>query len=142
MINFDSPDLYITSTITAILLCRILSVQTYDRAGNNYFSFQPSNTSSNRIPKLLSAAPAATIACRKNIAKMASAPNELVGAAGCRYRFKELIQEKPSLGRVWLATSETPRQICYLTRKLTLFQIWTRSVYLERYSKRHLLQLQ
>ncbi|KAH9211828.1 putative calcium/calmodulin dependent protein kinase [Leptodontidium sp. 2 PMI_412] len=42
---------------------------------------------------------------RKNIAKMAFAPNELIGAAGYCYRFKELIQEKPSLGRVWVATS-------------------------------------
>ncbi len=35
-----------------------------------------------------------------------SAPSELVGAAGRRYRFKELLQERPHLGRVWLATSE------------------------------------
>ncbi|OBT99768.1 hypothetical protein VE01_02000 [Pseudogymnoascus verrucosus] len=42
---------------------------------------------------------------RKSIAKLASVPNELVGAAGRRYQFKELLQERPLLGRVWLATS-------------------------------------
>ncbi|KAF4628091.1 hypothetical protein G7Y89_g10060 [Cudoniella acicularis] len=41
---------------------------------------------------------------------MASAPTELVGAAGSRYRFMELIQERPHLGRVWLATFEIPPQ--------------------------------
>jgi hypothetical protein len=47
---------------------------------------------------------------RKSIAKLAF--NELVGAAGRRYQFKELLQERPFLGRVWLATSEnTPRMI-------------------------------
>jgi hypothetical protein len=56
---------------------------------------------------------------RKNIAKMGSAPDELIGLTGCRYRFKELIQERPSLGRVWLATSENPRHMCATTRKLT-----------------------
>ncbi|KAF1808533.1 kinase domain-containing protein [Eremomyces bilateralis CBS 781.70] len=36
---------------------------------------------------------------------MASTSSELVGAAGGRYFSKELIQERPHLGRVWLATS-------------------------------------
>ncbi|PSN69711.1 putative serine/threonine protein kinase [Corynespora cassiicola Philippines] len=33
------------------------------------------------------------------------APAELIGASGRCYLFKELIQERPHLGRVWLATS-------------------------------------
>lgn len=33
-------------------------------------------------------------------------PGELIGAAGCRYLFKQLIQERPHIGRVWLATCE------------------------------------
>ncbi|KAK2873708.1 hypothetical protein FQN49_002147 [Arthroderma sp. PD_2] len=33
------------------------------------------------------------------------ASTELVGAAGRRYLFRQLIQERPRLGRVWLATS-------------------------------------
>lgn len=45
---------------------------------------------------------------RKSIARMASVPNELAGAAGRRYKFKELIQERPHIGCVWLATSEFP----------------------------------
>ncbi|MCJ1254545.1 hypothetical protein MMC24_002360 [Lignoscripta atroalba] len=36
---------------------------------------------------------------------MASTSSELIGTAGHRYLFKELIQERPHLGRVWLATS-------------------------------------
>ncbi|OJD14002.1 serine/threonine protein kinase [Emergomyces pasteurianus Ep9510] len=36
---------------------------------------------------------------------MTSPLSELVGAAGCRYLLKQLIQERPHLGRVWLATS-------------------------------------
>lgn len=79
---------------------------------------------------------------RKNIAKMASAPNELLGAAGCRYRFKELIQERPYLGRVWLATSEIPRHSYSPIRELTPFQIRTRSICVKGYSQRHLLRLQ
>ncbi|PYI08452.1 putative calcium/calmodulin dependent protein kinase [Aspergillus sclerotiicarbonarius CBS 121057] len=42
---------------------------------------------------------------RRTIAKMASAPSEYVGASGSSYRFKELLQERPLVGRVWLATS-------------------------------------
>lgn len=45
---------------------------------------------------------------QKNIVKMASMPNELVGATGSRYWFKELIQDRQSTGPVWLATSEKP----------------------------------
>ncbi|EAS29543.3 serine/threonine protein kinase [Coccidioides immitis RS] len=36
---------------------------------------------------------------------MSPPPTELIGAAGRRYLFKQLIQERPHLGRVWLATS-------------------------------------
>ncbi|OAX78472.1 serine/threonine protein kinase [Emergomyces africanus] len=36
---------------------------------------------------------------------MAPPSSELIGAAGCRYLLKQLIQERPHLGRVWLATS-------------------------------------
>ncbi|EED15820.1 serine/threonine protein kinase, putative [Talaromyces stipitatus ATCC 10500] len=36
---------------------------------------------------------------------MAPPPYELIGATGCRYLFKKLIQERPHLGRVWLAES-------------------------------------
>jgi hypothetical protein len=43
---------------------------------------------------------------RRNIAKMASVPNEYIGASGSCYRFKELLQERPSVGRVWLAKSD------------------------------------
>ena len=73
---------------------------------------------------------------------MVSAPSELVGAAGRRYRFKELIQERPYLGRVWLGTSEVPRRLYYPACELTFFQIRTGSVCLEGYSQRHLLRLQ
>jgi hypothetical protein len=58
--------------------------------------------------------------------KMASTPSELIGAAGRRYLFKELIQERPYIGRVWLATSEHPCHSYHPTRELTTFQIWTR----------------
>jgi hypothetical protein len=53
---------------------------------------------------------------------MASIPSELIGAAGRRYLFKELIQERPHLGRVWLATSEHPCHSYHPTRKLTTFR--------------------
>jgi hypothetical protein len=52
-------------------------------------------------------AAAATAMLRKSV-KMTSIPSELIGAAGRRYLFKELIQERPYLGRVWLATSDHP----------------------------------
>jgi hypothetical protein len=66
---------------------------------------------------------AATIAMLR---KMASIPSELIGAAGRRYLFKELIQERLYLGRVWLATSEHPCHSYHPTRELTTFQIRTR----------------
>jgi hypothetical protein len=59
-------------------------------------------------------------------AKIAFIPSELIGAAGRRYLFKELIQERSHLGRVWLATSEHPCRSYHLTRELTTFQIRTR----------------
>ncbi|KFY25144.1 hypothetical protein V493_04808 [Pseudogymnoascus sp. VKM F-4281 (FW-2241)] len=37
---------------------------------------------------------------RKSVARMASTPNELIGVAGRRYLFKELVQERPHIGRV------------------------------------------
>lgn len=42
----------------------------------------------------------------QNTAKMASTAGEFIGTAGRRYLFKELIQERPNLGGVWLATSD------------------------------------
>lgn len=67
-----------------------------------------------------SAAAAATAMLRKSV-KMASTPSELIGAAGRRYLFKELIQERPHLGRVWLATSEHPYHSYHPIRELTTF---------------------
>ncbi|KAM3415952.1 hypothetical protein BST61_g9442 [Cercospora zeina] len=40
------------------------------------------------------------------IGKMINVPKELVGATGRRYCFKELLQHKPQLGSVWVATYE------------------------------------
>ncbi|KAE8338728.1 hypothetical protein BDV24DRAFT_153340 [Aspergillus arachidicola] len=56
---------------------------------------------------------------RRTIAKMASSSNLSVGPTGSRYQFKQLIQERPHVGRVWLATSgqdqfilkDTPKDI-------------------------------
>ncbi|KAL1959519.1 hypothetical protein VTO42DRAFT_1964 [Malbranchea cinnamomea] len=42
---------------------------------------------------------------------MAPPPSELIGAAGSRYLLKQLIQERPNLGRVWLAISGQERVI-------------------------------
>lgn len=39
---------------------------------------------------------------------MASTPGEIIGASGHRYQFNELLQERPHIGRVWLATSGIP----------------------------------
>lgn len=36
--------------------------------------------------------------------KMASMPSELIGATGRRYRFMNLLQERPHVGRVWTAS--------------------------------------
>jgi hypothetical protein len=85
-------------------------------------------------------AAAATAMLRKSV-KMTSIPSELIGAAGRRYLFKELIQEKPHLGRVWLAMSEHPCHSYHPTRELTTFQIRTRQICLEGYSYRHILRV-
>jgi hypothetical protein len=69
----------------------------------------------------------------KNVAKLASISDEFVGAAGCRYRFKQLLQERPHLGRVSLATFKLPRRSYYLTRKLTSYQIRAKQVCPYRY---------
>jgi hypothetical protein len=42
---------------------------------------------------------------------MAPPPSELIGASGGRYLFKQLIQEIPHLGRVWIATCESIRPV-------------------------------
>ncbi|RAK96387.1 putative calcium/calmodulin dependent protein kinase [Aspergillus ibericus CBS 121593] len=42
---------------------------------------------------------------KRTIVKMASVANEYIGASGSVYRFKELLQERAPLGRVWLAIS-------------------------------------
>lgn len=59
---------------------------------------------------------------RKNFSQMVSVPYEFVGAAGCRYRSKELIPERPFLGRVWLAMSELsfPYLLCHLPYRLIM----------------------
>ncbi|KAI1113051.1 kinase domain-containing protein [Nemania sp. NC0429] len=43
--------------------------------------------------------------------KMSSLPRELIGISGRRYLFKELIQERPYMGRVWLATSGSEKYV-------------------------------
>lgn len=53
-----------------------------------------------------------------NIALMATG---LLGATGRRYIFKELIQERPNLGRVWLATSAYPFHLHHTTFELMVF---------------------
>ena len=49
---------------------------------------------------------------------MASIPGELIGAPGRRYLFRELIQERDYLGRVWLATSDYPRQDKFILKDI------------------------
>ena len=73
--------------------------------------------------------------------KMASTSSELIGTAGHRYLFKELIQERPHLGRVWLATSERP-DLSLRTRGLISFQIRTGEVCLEGHSQRYIFWIQ
>jgi hypothetical protein len=85
---------------------------------------------------------AAATAMLRNSVKMTSIPSELIGAAGRRYLFKELIQEKPHLDRVWLAMSEHPCHSYHPTRELTTFQIRTRQICLEGYSYTHILRFQ
>lgn len=36
--------------------------------------------------------------------RMASLPSELIGATGRRYRFMNILQERPHIGRVWTAS--------------------------------------
>lgn len=36
--------------------------------------------------------------------RMASLPSELMGATGRRYRFMNILQERPHMGRVWTAS--------------------------------------
>ena len=59
---------------------------------------------------------------RQSISRTTSKINELVGASGCRYRFKELIQERPHVGRVWLATSDASYYSNGYVCQLTLFR--------------------
>ncbi|KAL2796586.1 putative calcium/calmodulin dependent protein kinase [Aspergillus keveii] len=42
---------------------------------------------------------------KRSILQLASTPKKYIGASGASYWFKELLQERPHLGRVWLATS-------------------------------------
>ncbi|KAE8354059.1 putative calcium/calmodulin dependent protein kinase [Aspergillus coremiiformis] len=42
---------------------------------------------------------------RRTLARMAHAGNEHVGVTGSLYQFKSIIQERPHMGRVWLAIS-------------------------------------
>ena len=70
---------------------------------------------------------------------MASVPNELVGTAGRRYQFKKLIQERPHIGHVWLATSEFRDTFAIQAPRLTRLQTWTRSFYHKRHPRRHSL---
>jgi serine/threonine protein kinase len=43
---------------------------------------------------------------RRSVPRMASASCDFIGTTGRRYRFEELLQERPHVGRVWLARSE------------------------------------
>lgn len=48
----------------------------------------------------------------------------LIGSTGRSYSFKKLIQERPHLGRVWLASFEQPAHVADLSNRLILSQIW------------------
>lgn len=62
---------------------------------------------------------------RRNGGKvMASLPHEFIGASGCRYRFQELLQERPHLGRVWLAMSAISLPFISLPHELTFFSLF------------------
>lgn len=64
--------------------------------------------------------------------RMVSVPKELIGATERRYLFKELLQARPNLGCVWLATFEPPCLLSYSTvSELTNLQIRTRQICLE-----------
>ncbi|KAL1871815.1 hypothetical protein Plec18167_006965 [Paecilomyces lecythidis] len=56
---------------------------------------------------------------RRAISQMASLPGEFIGATGSRYRFKELLQQRPHFGRVWLATYAASKFL-YLASRLSL----------------------
>lgn len=60
----------------------------------------------------------------RTIVTMASLPAELIGATGRRYCFKELLQERRHLGRVWTAMFESIL-LHWLYRGLTHYQVWT-----------------
>lgn len=45
------------------------------------------------------------------ISKVVQVPKELIGATGRRYHFKELLQHKPHLGSVWVATYDLSKVI-------------------------------
>jgi hypothetical protein len=70
---------------------------------------------------------------RRTSAKMASAPTEFIVASGSCCWFKELLQERPHMARVWLATSHVLHP-CSLVRSWFLY-IWTRSVCSDNYEK-------
>ncbi|EED11722.1 calcium/calmodulin dependent protein kinase, putative [Talaromyces stipitatus ATCC 10500] len=42
---------------------------------------------------------------KRTLTKMTSAPRDYIGASGSCYRFQNVLQERPHIGRVWLATS-------------------------------------
>jgi hypothetical protein len=50
----------------------------------------------------------------RSITRMAAFPRDFIGATGRHYVFKQLIQERPHLGRVWLATSDHSRSFLTL----------------------------
>jgi serine/threonine protein kinase len=54
---------------------------------------------------------------RRTIPRMASSC-EFIGTSGRRYQFEELLQERPHVGRVWLARSEHQASWIYLDREL------------------------
>lgn len=73
---------------------------------------------------------------------MAPPPSELIGTTGRRYLFKQLIQERLHLGRVWLATCEhTYSHHVAQVGELTVLQIRTRQIRLEGHSQGHFLEL-
>jgi hypothetical protein len=55
---------------------------------------------------------------RRSITKLASGPDKYIGASGTSYSLKELLQERPHLGGVWLATSDILELLCRATQWL------------------------
>jgi len=49
----------------------------------------------------------------RKLSTAASSSLEKIGATGRRYHFKELIQERPIIGRVWIATSDLLCRLAY-----------------------------